>query len=462
LVEIISEGMGGIAVLRPPEDRVIVVHSIGGNPRERNLEKYVRSLVDRLVFYSLEIGAKPLGFGDVIDASSMALGMIAGIGDALRDRANHHKLPVLNGELADLGSRVNCEANLSGTMISALPRTSIYASEVPSIFVKEGVTYAVFDPQGKAIFINCDGVGTKIEFYERLLEELKALSFEDIDTLRCGVEDFAAMNLDDTAKFGAEARVLSGVIETRGRIPVQFIQEKLRRVAAKIGVLGILQHELVRDRIRGYREAAATYNISGSSVSTIDEERLKNLPKPRAGDTLIAICGLPNPRSNGISAKRKTMIKMLGENWHKTDRGRQFMEYLSRPSTILYPVFSDLLRKGLATSVFHNSGGAYNGKLARPLANHGLYVELKGLFEPDPREIAFAEDSPSVRDAYGKYPMDIDGFAASSRPREAIALIERHRLKARAVGKLKKAEGEHTGVKLTAYNGETVYFSGRD
>ncbi len=469
LVEIISEGMGGIAVLRPPENCVIAVHSIGGDPRQRNLEKYVSSLIDRLVFYSLEIGAKPLGFGDVIDASSMDLDIIARIGDALRDKADHHKLPILNGELADLGTRVNCEANLSGTMISALPKDGGFAREVPGIFIHKGITYAVFDPKGKAIFINCDGIGTKTEFYERLIETLQGtLRNVPLDSVYgprlfpCGVEDFAAMNLDDTAKLGAEALVLSGVIETRGRIPVKIIGEKLRSVAAEMGVLGILQHEDVMERIRGYKDGAATYNISGSSVSVIDEARLRNLPRPKEGDTLIAICGVPNPRSNGISAKRKTMVRLFGEEWHRTTEGKVFMGYLSSTSTILYPVFSELLETGLATSVFHNSGGAYNGKLARPLAKHGLYVELRDLFEPDWREVTLAAYSLGVRSAYEKWPMGTDGFVSTSRPEEVIALIEQRGLKARAVGKLEKSAGEQTGVRLTAYNGEIVYFSGKD
>jgi len=467
LVEIISEGMGGIAVLRPPKNCLIAVHSSGGDPGEKNLERYVYSFINRLVSDSQRIGAEPLGIGDIIDASSMDLNTIARIGDELRERAGEYSLPILNGELADLGARVNCEANISGTMISAIPKTSKFVVKVPGIFVEDGVTYAVFYPEGKLVFINLDGIGTKTDFYEKLIEQLQAIRDVPLDSvynpelLPCGVEDFAAMNLDDAAKLGAEAKVLSGVIETRGQIPVKLIEEKLRRIAAKMGVLGILQHEEVGDRIRGYREGAATYNISGSSVSVIDEGRLRNLPKPKEGNTLVAICGLPNPRSNGISSKRRIMIELFGENWHKTPAGKIFMEYLSSPSTILYPVFSELLKEGLATSVFHNSGGAYNGKLARPLANHGLYVELKDLFEPDWREVALAAYSPTTRDAYAKYPMGTDGFVATSKPEEAIALIEQRGLKARAVGKLEKLS-DRTGVKLTAYNGQEVDFSGKD
>jgi phosphoribosylaminoimidazole (AIR) synthetase len=473
LVDIISQGMGGIAVLRPPQDCVIAVHSTGGDNHISDLRRYVGSVVRKMVQDSHRIGATPLGFGNVVDASSMDLSMITIIGDQLRKSAEDFNLPVMNGELADLGTRVNCQANLSGTMISALPRSSHFASIIPGIFEYDGITYAVFDPQGKPVFINCDGIGTKTEFYERLLETYMASALAatallnyDYDSpykeIPCGAEDFAAMNLDDTAKLGARAHVLSGVIETKGRLPVRLIKEKLIRITDAFGVLGILQHEAVESRLLGYRSEAPAYNISGSAVSTIDEERLKNLPKPQEGESLIAICGGSNPRSNGISAKRKTMSRLFGERWHETREGRIFLDYLTKPSTILYPVFTNLLQRELATSVFHNSGGAYDGKLARPLAKHNLFVDIKKLFEPDWREVALAAYSLSVKDAYGKYPMGTDGFVSTSRPEEAINTIHAMGFNALNAGKLEKAVDGRTGVKLIAFNGQEVYFSGRD
>ena len=75
------------------------------------------------------------------------------------------------------------------------------------------------------------------------------------------------------------------------------------------------------------------------------------------------------------------------------------------------------------------------------------------------REI-LKKSSTSVRDAYAKYPMGNDGFVATSNAREAIAVIEKHGLKAKVVARLVKAD--ETGVELTAFNGEKVYFSGKD
>ncbi len=467
LVDIVSSGMNGIAVLRPPKGSLVIVHSMGGDPRKTELREYVNSLVDRLVSGSQRIGAHPIGFGDVVDASSMDLEMISLIGDQLRERASHYHLPIMNGELADLGKRVNCSANLSGTMISIVQKNNSRIKNT-GIFECEGITYSVFDPRGEAIFSNFDGIGTKTEFYERLMEN----NYDKIhcaNDLACGVEDFIAMNADDTAKLAARLRVLSGVLETRGRIPVELIKEKLKRITSSFNVSGILQHEDMGTRIRGYREHVDTYNISGSAVSTINEERLKNLPKPLEGNSLVAIRQTPNPRSNGISAKRAVMTKLFGDMWHQREEGQLFLKYLAEPSTILYPLFDTLFKEDLATSVFHNSGGAYNGKLARPLAKHGLYIDLQDkLFEPDWREVALAAYTLTTKAAYEKWPMGTDGFVSTNNPKGAIALIKERGFDAREVGKLESAklnssDGQRvTGVRLRAFNGQEVYFSGRD
>ena len=469
-VDIVNSGMNGTAVLRPQVGEIIVVHSNGGDPAIPDLKKYTASMVEKLVSDSFRIGAKPLGFGNIVDASSMDLDMISAIGQSLKESADRHHLPVMNGELADLGKRVNCQANVSGTMISIIPKNhpSVIANSGRGIFEYEGVTYAIFNPKGKAIFINCDGIGTKTEFYERIMENNRQLIEralkESLDVqLPFGLEDFIAMNADDTGKLAAELQVLSGVLETKGNIPSRLMKEKLRKITSEFGVLGILQEEFVGNRIRGYNDFSMSYNISGSAVSTIDEERLRNLPKPQEGDYLVAIRGISNPRSNGITAKRKIMEKLFGPDWHETPEGKIFLEYLATPSTILYPTFNALFQRKVATSVFHNSGGAYDGKLARPLAKHGLFVDLGDrLFQPDWREVTLAAYSLSTRDSYVKWPMGTDGFVSTFAPQTAKETIRERGLEAEVVGRLEKAVEGRTGVQLKAFNGEEIYFSGRD
>jgi len=448
-VDVIKKGMNGLAVLRIPKDHHCVVHSVGGDPEQSDPAKHAASLVDRLVQQAELFDAIPVGFADVIDANTPDKELILAMGNSLVKKANEYKLPILNGELAVLGKRVKDLANGSGTMISIKRTTDLVQNW--NIINYKGVNYAVFDPQGKAVLINSDGVGTKTEFYERA------------GTHHLAIEDFMAMNLDDASKIGAIPKVISGVVEMKGKIPFEKIQEHIRKTAKEMDILGILQPEFVADRIRGYNEQASSYNISGSVVSVIDEERLKNPLKPSPGEYIIAIRKNQNPRSNGITDKRKIMIQELGQDWHTTHIGKIFLEYLSTPSTILYPIFKDLIDKGLATSVYHMSGGAFKGKLAKPLAEHNLFVKLNLLFQPDIRERLFIDASNATTEtAYGKWPMANDGFITTKNPDESIGLIQSQGFEARLMSsKIEKAIDGKTGVELRAFNGEKIYYSGR-
>ncbi len=276
------------------------------------------------------------------------------------------------------------------------------------------------------------------------------------------------MKADDTIKLGAVLKVLADVVEKSGGITTSELVKEAQRISQELNVKYILQEEDVGDRLKGYKEGEPTYNVSGTAISVIDEERLRNPLAPKFGDYVIAIRGKPNPRSNGITDKRKIMIDLFGVDWHKTETGKVFLEYLSAPSTVLYPIFTKLINEGLATSVYHMSGGAYNGKLARPLAKHGLFSKIENLFPPDWREFTLAgAQFASAETAYGKCPMGNDGFVTTSNPDEAIKAIENMGLEAKVVGKVGTSEEiigtlSATGVMITAFNGKTVYFTGRD
>jgi phosphoribosylaminoimidazole (AIR) synthetase len=449
LVEIVQEGVNGLAVLNIPKDYLCVVHSLGGMPEMERLDNYVNSMVSLMVDAAKGLSLTPVGFANVIDASEGKKGDIIKIGNRLVEMANNYKLPILNGELAILGNRVNCTANIMGTMISIVPR-DILGSNCKE-FESNGIAYAAFDPEGDCVWINSDGIGTKTEFYERL------------GMFDLGFDDSLAMKLDDTIKIGARARVVSDVVETNKEmkfgVTAHTAHEAIKK-CRKSGFSYILQHEMVGNRIRGYKDGVPSYNISGSAVSTINRERLKNLPRPYEGDTLVAIRGPPNPRSNGITDKRRMMIKLFGEEWHKTKEGKIFLDYLAQPSVVLYPVFRELLDTGAATSVFHMSGGAYDGKLARPIAKYGLFAEITDLFRPDYRELALMGASETTMEtAYAKCPMGNDGFISTGSPKTAIPIIQKHGLEAKVAGIIKKCD--RTGVELTAINGKKVYYSGK-
>lgn len=362
--------------------------------------------------------------------------------------ANRYEFAVMNGELAILGNRINCDANVSGTMVSLLRK----GSRRERGHFSDGSVFAAFDPNGLAIYMNSDGVGTKTEFYERARKYTGAL------------RDSLAMKLDDAAKIGARAKVVFDVVETKGNIPVSELRETAALISQEMDLAYLLHHESVGNRLGGWDEDAA-FNVSGSAVNVIDEERLRSPLTPHEGDYIIAIRGKPNPRSNGITDKRKAMIKQFGDNWHQTPEGRMFLEFLAEPSTVFYPVFNALIEQGCATSVYHMSGGAYNGKLAKPLARHGLYATLEGLFDADWRELALGGFSfTSAEAAYAKWPMGNEGFITTSDPEKAMRIIATYGLEARQVGSVEKTADGKTGIELVGIKGsggKNVYFSGQ-
>ena len=452
-VDIVTEGINGIAVLRVPEGFSIVAHSASGDPNERNPEAHAMSLIDRLYADAQAVGATPLGMADVVDSSGSDKRLVASIADALAEGANKRKIAILNGELAILGERVNCEANISGTMIGLIPRTYRH----PLRFTKRGIEYVVIEPNDKAVYINSDGVGTKTELYERRAELERYPA-----AILPAFFDGAAMLADDAAKLFAEIKALFEVMGRNSEARSVDTQETANALSRRFGFEYVIAHEMVGDRLCGWKHGTAAYNISGSAVSLIDDETLKHLPIPEAGDYIIAISGKPNPRSNGITAKRAAMVKQFGQDWHKTPEGQMFLNFLAEPSTVFYPVFRELLRNNAATSVYHMSGGAYKGKLAKPLAKHGLYAKLEGLYQPDWRELALAgfEMAPAEI-AYAKWPMGTEGFVTIKQPDAALKTISKYGLRGKVVGQLELSP-DKTGVELVgvAAGGKNVYFSG--
>lgn len=445
-VEVLEDGMNGLAILRIPDDQVCGAVSVGGDPSLGDSREYTASVVDRAVTLAKKHGFTPIGFANIIDSSTGSLEDLKMMQETIVERVDHYGLPIVNGENAILGERVNGVANITGTVIGIC---SEKRKDFPNMF-DSGV--AVFHPKGQAVYVNCDGIGTKGEFGER------------DGTPEIGLYDTTAMKVDDLIKVGGRFLAMCEGVEYSGEID----RAKFLGIAHGLGIKLrgpiALSFENMEGRIQGYKPGALATNFSGTSFSTIDEYQLQNPLKPRAGEYLLGIRGDPNPRSNNISERRDLMVKMFGREWHKTEEGKLFMPFLKEPSTILYPLFRDMIDEGLATSVFHPSGGAYDGKLARPLAKEGLYVELKHLFSPDWRDVAMVGMGfSSAKDVYAKRPMGTDGFVSVHGDNVNFALdcIKDHDLEGRVVGRLEKARGYRTGVSMKAANGEALYFQGK-
>ncbi len=450
-VDVIDPKMNGLRVVRPPDLHYVFVHSATGDPAQKDPGKHAASLVDRLVSQAQLVGATPIAFSNNIESVSGDLELLELVANGMNNRAIYHRVACLNGENAVVKGRVAYSANLSGTMISVRHQYKRPLLDgVPKKFKQGNTWYFVFDAKRKPVWINCDTAGTKPEFYERY------------GNYEVSIKDLQAMNLDDTIKKGARAIVVSGVVETKGKIPFERFEAHIEQCERDAGVPLILQHEDVKDRIVGYAKNSPAFHIGGATVSIIDEAVIKNPPVPRPGDSMLAVRGEPNPRCNGISAWRRLAVEKLGEDYHKTDEGRRLLEYFARPSTVLYPAFRELFDSGLASGFFQNSGGAYDGKLGKPLAKNGLYVKLKDLFQPDSRETELRTFAKTANeDAYGTWPLGNDGFVATNNPEKSKEVLAKYKLESRISGVIEAAQGDKIGVELEGIlhsNGGNVRF----
>ena len=454
--------------LRIPAGQCVVVNSDVGEGS--TLASKARSLVERLSHNAIdELGARPIAFTNIIDSTTGDDSVILPIRDTLVSVANEKRLAIINGENAILGSRVvgdssygkfaekiNGSANISGTMFSIVEPDELFRRGITNangIYrSKNGTAFILFPSTGEFLFANSDGVGTKHEFYERL----------GVDSWIKANRDAIAMDADDAGKNAARIIAYSGVCERNlaakdigGIVPAE-----MSGLCQKLGFFGTL--ELRIGNYQSYKEGIPAFNIGGSAISIIPDVRLTNLPVPKEGNYLVVLRSrIPNPRSNGITAKREGMEKLHGKEWQETPWGKYFMQFLAQPSTIFYPFFMEVFDKGLADSVYHMSGGAFDGKLARPLAKQGLYVELDNLFEADPREIALASvTSNSIAASYGKCSMSNEAFIATDYPHEVIDRAIRRGYDARKAGRIERNPDGKTGVKFYAL-GQEVSFSGK-
>lgn len=448
-VDVVREGMNGLAVFRIPEGYNAAVFAAHGDSRLLDPEEHAASMVDNIHRFAEDSRIEVLGFADMIDVNSIPKdqSLVRKLGNAMIAPANKYGMAIVNGELALLGSRVTCDANVSGTAVGIVKGVG------PGIYDAEDRKIFVFDANGDAVYANTDGQGTKAEFDERLGEPWLA------------EQDSLVMKADDSAKIGSKIRAMIDYVEHRGRIDKTRFRRHSRELSARYGFAYIVEFENALERLQGWAPGEAAINVGGSAVSTIDGKRLANLPFPSADEYIVAVRCMPTPRSNGITDQRAAMISMLGERWHETPEGKYFLEFLSEPSTCFYPAFMELLDTAAATSVYHMSGGAFNGKLAKPLAKHDLYVMLTELFEPDPRAIRIAEFMKTpMENAYAKWPMGNEAFVTTKNPEHAIIIFKEYGLDAKIVGQLESARDGRTGVELAgirASTGGNVYFPGR-
>jgi len=396
-------------------------------------------------------GAIPVAFTTDVNSQTGKNDVLDRVILGLNQGAENFQIPNINGENAILGNSVVSPANIIGTMLSVIPK----GNPLPNSH-----EYAVFDPEGKLVYINNDGVGTKTRIYERLVKlYIQRLMPNSWGELARALYDSAAMKLDDLIKLGATAMVVSDVVETKGDIPVDMLRAAAKQIGEKMGFQYILNNEAADGRIRGFNDDVFSYNLGGGAVSVIDEARLRNPLRPSEGEWLLALTRGPNGRSNGFTARREIMEANYGADWHLNPECAEILEFLAMPSVVFYPAIKATVDNGTVTSFYHMSGKSFDGKLAKPLADHGLYARLDHLFEPCEAEIRLVQmDKAPMEKAYRAFCMGNDGFVTTKDCDKAVAEARNQGFDARVVARLERRPDGVAGVELTAYNGQKVQY----
>jgi len=400
----------------PENEQAVVVFQLTGPQEETDPRKYTKKTMERLMQIAKENNLVPLAIANVIDSQT---GDILMLEDIMNEMLNSG-IPVINGENAILGKeRMDHPVSLAITCI-AKPSKNLKEG----IFRYNGRAFAVFYHRNQLVFANSDGVGTKTEFYERALE----LGMERTGN---ALRDSLAMKLDDAAKQCIRIMAVCDIVEHTKNFNPTNLMSYAEHLSEKYGFHYLLQCE-DSPKFRGYKHGAPAFNVSGSAVGLIPETQLEKKFVPGAGDFLIALAGeKPSPRSNGITARRKFLIEKYGLDWHlnpEFKERREILEYLTTPATIFYPLFIYLLKQEVATAVFHLSGGAYNGKLARPLAKHNFIAVIESLLPLSKEELFFLNQDFSeqnVKNAFAKWPIGAEGFVSTPDLESALEQINR-------------------------------------
>lgn len=281
-----------------------------------------------------------------------------------------------------------------------------------------------FAPQAANLYFGSgsDGVGTKVEIYERMNNHLGT------------AHDLGAMVFDDVLKFGGQAYSWTNVLDVNAlKNPdgswVEGVQEGMRGLAQglldasrKAGVVAI-NGEIAElgARINGY--GLFNYNWSASASWTVHKERILTPDKLKAGDVIVGLAE-PGMRSNGITNLRNVLSHAYGPEWHEQieptlDDSRTLGEIVHVPSTIYHGMVTELtggsnmdIKPKVDMHGFaHVTGGGWR-KISSMILGTGLSAVIDTPMQP-PAIMSFLQElkgDMSDEDAYGTWHMGQGGM----------------------------------------------------
>lgn len=457
-LESIVSGKNGITVARlAPGETVVAVSALGDGVSPFVPSTTSRAIVDTLYTSLNALGATPVGFSNIMNYSS-AEGMddIREYAHAMAAAATERRVGMMNGESALLTFRLAAPIAGAATGIGISSNT-VKCSD-------DAFSYTNETDAPQLLYLNSDGVGTKGLYAELLHAQRASNNGDSIAVLARPQQDMIAMTADDTVKLGARLLAIMGQQEaTNALYQRSEFASTYRATLASLGIKGSLLTHL-SSSISEYIEDIPASQIDGTAISVVDEARLQNLPVPREGDVLLGI-RTSDLRSNGFTGYTEGFARAFeNRNWY-TFLSDDILDYLSRPSAVFYPAFSELLDKAFASSVFHMSGGALDGKLAAPLAKHGLFVDMGKLPLPDTVPLLLQNLTGTASEfAYRKWGMNMNGYVTVSPDSisDARRVLERHGFDdVFELGSLESNAGT-VGVSFVSHDDTRIAYTGKE
>ena len=272
------------------------------------------------------------------------------------------------------------------------------------------------------LMLNSDGIGTKVEFAERM---------EKHDTM---AYDLLAMLCDDSVRYGAEPVAVSNILDASSldKNIISQLAKGMGKAAEEAGV-AVVSGEIAElgKRVSGY--GRCSYNWGGTVLSIMKKEvawgGIKN------GDAIVGFRE-KGFRSNGLSLVRKIMEKEFGSRWHREKTGSRMLGSIAlTPSTI----YSRAALKTLdyAKGIAHITGGGIPGKLGRITGLKKCGADISDPFEPCPLMLLCQKaGNVSDKEAYRVWNMGQGMLIITDRPEKALSAAAEHKINAKIVGEI--------------------------
>lgn len=312
-------------------------------------------------------------------------------------------------------------------------------------------------PRGTVLSSNSDGVGTKVEVAERMLNH-STIAY-----------DLFAMVCDDAVSSGLEPILVNTVLDVNSLKSNQEVIQLIKgyvRAAREAGV-SIISGETAElgSRVSGYGKF--NYNWCATLISLGNESRIITGQKVEPNQYLV---GLKEQgfRSNGLTLVRKTLEEYFGEEWH-TLKLNNFGEHASvtlgelvlTPSKIYTRAIIEITggwdlwneQEAELTGIAHITGSGIPEKLGRVLRVTKTGALIDNPFEPC-EVMKYCQDLGNISDqlAYSTWNMGQGMILITTEPDRVMQILEKYKIESKVIGKTTSQPGiriKSKGVNLT-------------